>query len=293
MALQHSLGPISGSYKSPRMIITVWDDAGATLDHDDAVDYAATIAPLSIFGSLQDPDPGVTELAGHIYAIDLGYTRPEQQEKDQPPQRETSTLARRMNFQAQSKLIYTCLEPIGVYSPDGDVTDDYSYTKWLVNVQGKGFDQFRTQGLTVEPLPETRTLDYYIPNTDVTDAYCDALEELCGKFNSGPFFDRPQGSVQLVRASLSERSPSDWELSLGFGYRAPQESLSVASDIVIPELRGSWIYWTREREEIYDAGGTTGKILEIRSDIAVVQRVWEEDDFSTLSLPAVTYPEGE
>jgi hypothetical protein len=292
MAMTHAIGPIGGSFKQPSLSVTVWDDAFATLDPDEVVEYAATVIPNSIFGKLPTVDPGIDELAGHIYRVSFDYTPPELEPPDPPPVREQGTLARRMNFQAKSKTIYTCLEPIGVYSADGNVTDQYQFTKWRVNVNSEGVGQLRTLGLTIDPLPETRTLDYYAPNTFISDTYLDTLETLCGKFCSGTFFGRPQGSVQLVRASLYERTPDDWEISLGLGYKAAETNVDVSDEITIPEIRGSWIYWTRDRESPFDAGGDTGVIIDMKPEIAVVQRVWEEADLSGLNLPpTVSYPE--
>ena len=284
MALKHSLGPVGGTVATPRLTVYVWDDAFASISEEDAVLHAATVAPSTIFDKPFDGDPGVQELAGHIYAIEVGYAEESTSSIEAPRAREINTLARRVNFQAQSKFITACLEPKGVFDDSGDVTSSYPRLKWLVNVDFSGLEP-KAYGMTVDPLPETRTLDYYIPNANVSDTYLDTLEGLCGKFNSGAFFGRPQGSVQLVRASLSERSPFDWELSLGFGYKAPQTSLDLDGVVEIPELRGSWIYWTKEKSVVVSG------VIESQIEYAVVQRVWEEGDFGTLSLPTVTYPD--
>lgn len=291
MAFKHSLGPVTGSFKTPRMRVTVWDDAFADVDLEDALDYAATVIPGTIFDKLPETDATVDELAGHIYSFEFSYSPPNLEPPDVAPAREQGTLARRMNFQARSKTIFTCLEPIGVYSADGDVTDQYQYTKWRVNVNAEGVGSLKTIGLTVDPLPETMTLDYYAPNTVITADYLDTLESLCGAFNSETFQDRTQGSLQLVRASLYERSPDDWEISLGFGYRATRENVAISDGVSIPELRGSWIHWEREREVEFDAGGDTGIIIDMQPELTVVQRVWEEEDFGLLNLPEVSFPE--
>jgi hypothetical protein len=291
MAFRHAFGPIAGSYKSPRQTMTVWDDTFAALDEDDVVAYANTIAPASLLTRLLDDDPGIEELAGHIYRFELSFSPIQLQENDPPPQRETGTLARRANFQAQPVFRKVCLEPIGVYSADGNVTSNYPNLKWLVNVRGTGFDQSRVEGQTFDPLPEVFTFDYYAPNLVLSNAYLNTVAALCGKFNSGTFFDFPQGSVQLVRFSASERTPEDWELSFGFGYFPPQTNVQVSDDITIPNLRGSWAYWTQEQEIATDLGGTVGEIIESSTKLAVVQRVWEEADLSGLDLPdTVSYP---
>jgi hypothetical protein len=291
MSLVHSLGPVGGTVNNPRLTVYVWDDAFADISEEDAVIHATNVAPSTIFDKPFEGDAGVQELAGHIYAIEIGYAEEGTGSSVQaPPAREINTLARRMNFQAQSKFIRNCIQPIGVFDADGDSTANYPHTKWLVGLYGSGADQ-RAEGLTIDPLPETRTLDFCIPNADVSDSYLDTLEDLCGKFCSGTFFGRPQGSVQLVRVSLQERNPFDWELSLGFGYKAPQFNVDVSDDIVIPEVRASWHYWTREKDVVYAAGGTIGTIIEREVEFAVVQQVWEEGDFDALALPSVTYPE--
>lgn len=291
MALQAQQGLLTGSVSSPGILVTVWDDSGATLPVATAKDHALTVAPLAMFGFPKTQDPSITQLNKSTYRFTV-YYKPQNLSTPPAPQREEGTLARRVNFQAQPKHVDTCLQPIGVFGKSGEITDKMPNLKWMVNVQPSGKGVQRVLGTTINPLPESRTLDYYLPNLEVNDAYVDALESLCGKFNSEEFFGKPPGSVQLVRASLSERSPSDWELSLGFAYAAPRFDVDLGNDIVLPELRASYSYWTRTTNEVIDLGGTVGKIIESKVLFAVVQRLVEEGDFAALGLPAsVTYPE--
>lgn len=290
MALKYKIGGISGSVNSPSIPITVWDDGFADITAAQAIALASSVAPASIFDALPDADRiSVEEPAGHIIRLSIPYTEADVKPNPGPPPAETGTVARSANFQAQSKTIFHALEPIGAYDLDGDVTDNHPHTKWQIRSVAQDGFFFRSEGMTVDPLPVTRRLDYYVPNYAIGDAYLDDIEEIVGHFNSTTFFGRPQGSVQLVDFSISQRSADDYELSFGFGYKAPRSSFEI-DGITIPELRGSWIYWTREVDEL----NTELAFMERRTDLVVVQRVWEESDFATiLDLPEVTYPTGE
>lgn len=293
MALKHKIGPLTGTTSSPQITITVWDGARVAIDTAEAVAHAVSVAPVTVFGNLQTADPGVEELSDPgVVRVSISYSAPELQPQPSPPPREMGTLARRANCQAKSITRTRCLEPIAVYDDAGEITDDYGQMKWLCGVAGGGAQPHRVAARTFDPYPESRTLDFFAPNTLITDAYLDAIEALVvgGAFNDGDYKGCPQGSLQLVRFSLSERTPNDWELSFGFAKVPPQSAVEIDDDIAIPTLRGSWAYWTYDKE-IYIPDSN---ILRVQTQFVVVQRVWPEADFGVLQLPeSVTYPEGE
>src|SRR5262245_48413040 len=120
MSLTHAIGNVSGSASSSvRLPITVWDDAFADIDEDDAIEHAVQVAPDSILSMLQTDDPAFSRLAGHIVVVEIEYTPPEIQPRDPPPTPETGTMVRRFSFQAQGKRVTTPLEPIGVFDESG------------------------------------------------------------------------------------------------------------------------------------------------------------------------------
>lgn len=287
MSLTHAIGNITGSAStSLRVPIHVWDDAFADVDAGDAVDHALSVAPATVLSMYPTDDPGVTQVAGHIVLVEVEYTPPDIRPRDPPPTPETGTMVRRANFQAQGKHVYCPIEPIAVYAEDlGDVTDNWPNTKWCVNAPLNGFDASKNLGLTVDPLPEVFALDFYAPNTAITKSYLDTVADLCGKgaFNDATWNDYPQGSLQIVRFSLAERTPDDWEVSFGFGYAPPRTNVQVGPGIILPTMRGSWIHWERYYEQFDDESN----ILELVPYVSFVQRVWDEEDFDLLDLPAM------
>lgn len=264
----------------------MWDDGFAQIETAEAVAYAIEVAPPTVLGMLPvSDDIGVEEIARHIVKVTVEYTPADIKPLDPPPNPEMGTLVRRASFQAKGKFLFNPIEPIAAYDPSGDVTADWLDTLWSINAKLNGFAASLVGGMQVEPLAEVFSLDYYAPNTVITKAYLDTIAEFCsvGAFNDEDWNGYPQGSLQLVRFSLTERTPDDWDLSFGFGYKAPETNIAIG-DVVIPELRGSWIYWTRTREEYNDESN----IMHVYTYLAFVQRVWEERDFNLLDLPAMT-----
>lgn len=283
MALKHSLGNVGGSFDAPSMTVAVWDSAFADVSEGDAVERATLAAPDEILGVPQGINPGVNQVAGHIYLITVNYEAYDSKPPDPPPAGEFS-VDYRMNFQAQPKYVYSALACIGIYDTDGLVS---GRTRRKVNVQKVGGIN-RVVGMQIDPLPESHTLDVVIPNADVDSAYRKTVSRLQGRFNDGPFMGYQAGEVQLVRFNASKRNADDWNFSYGFGAQEEQtnvifdgvDSSDAYDTITVPSMFPHSIAWSVDMD-VLDAGtGITEKLAEF----VVVQRVWELDDFDDLGL---------
>lgn len=283
MALKTAIGPIGGSVSAPRITVTVWDDAFATVDEDAAVAAAAIAVPSTIFAALPDDDPDVDELAGHAYAITFNYSPAELTPPDPPPVGEL-TIDYRMSYQAQPKYVYEAPECLGIYDTDGLVVGK---SRLKVNVRKVGGVN-RVIGMQVDPLPEVHSLDVVIPDTDVTASYREGVAALCGKFNDDTFMDYPAGTLQLVRFNAQKRTNDDWNLSFGFG--AGEERTNVPFDgndntgtyaiITVASIPAYAITWTVDRDVPISGTNEVEKL----ADFVVVQRAWDLGDFDALGL---------
>jgi hypothetical protein len=284
MAVKTALGRVSGDLTSLHLGITVWDDAGATVDYLDALNAALGVAPATLFGLFPSGSPTVQERSDSIYLFEIVYESLEKQQSDPPPQPETGTLTRSASASAKGKVLKHFLEPIGVWGADGLVEGGLVHSRWAVKIThdpGAYYSDIAEQEF--QPYAETRSLEYYAPDAEITDEYLDAVEDLVnrGCFNNAEFFGKPAGTVQIVRFNCNQRSDTDKTLSFGFAYQPIREDVQVSSDIVIPELCASWYYWTAN-QVLFDS---TAHICEVVPKYAIVGRVWEEEDFSVLNLP--------
>jgi len=286
MALKTKRGRAGGSAESPQLDIVVYDDADAAIDYATALNAAIDAAPISLMGIPIGSVQNVEEFSDSKYRFTVGYSAlptPSTLSRPEPP--EINTVLRTANYNAKSKKLFNFLEPIGVYGPTGDVTADYSQTKWKIDSQAAdAFSYAISPGTMFDPLPETDTLAFFAPNDFVDDAYFNSIRSIMGHFNNALWRDCTQGSSQLVRFSANPRSAEDWELSFGFGYQEEQSTIDIGGDITIPTLRGSWYYWVRDSLELNNTA--TPPILERFPDLAFVGRVWPESDFNILDIPA-------
>lgn len=208
-----------------------------------------------------------------------------------PEEPETSTLVRSANFNAKEKELSRFIEPVGVFkysdtNPAGtDVTESKKRTKWKIDAAMRfGTMAGNSRPRKFEPLAESRTLTYYVPNVSVTDTYFDTIEDLVtnGAFNAGSYRGRPEGTLQLVSFSAGERSADDWEFQFGFGYKAKETNVVINGGLQIPTLRPCDHYWTME-DTIWDEDNPEGEVYD---KYVVVGRVWHLADFSVLGLPS-------
>lgn len=285
MAIKTKVGYQTGSDGNPQVAVTVWRDDYAVLSRSDAFAAATNAIDSTIDGIPVQGFSSADEVADHAWQFVANYsTTPPGSNLSRPPDpQQTNTTQRSANFTAKSKKLFNFIEPIGVYQDGGDFTDFWPHTKWKIDSFETGNFRFISEGTHFDPYPETRTITY-TPELDlVTEEYLDAIEDIVsrGCFNDAEWRGRPQGSVQAVRFSAIQRNPDDWEFSFGFAYVPPRENVSVNGVITIPQMRGSWYYWTRD-ELFWDQDAN---IIENVAWLAVVGRVWDEDDFDTLELP--------
>lgn len=280
MAVKIKFGLISGDSESLDIDATVWEENGLTLDFDDAIAAVMLNAPADIYGLVPTGDTKIKERSRSVITFSIPYGQPTVRKPPEPP--EEGTLVRRAACSAKSKELWNYILPIGVYDNAGDATEAWGDVKWAVDLSVDERGYYNGQKASFDPLTESRTLDYYAPNSFISEAYLDVVEDIVsrGCFNSAPFAGKPIGSVQLVRFSLSERSPDDWELSFGFGYQRPRVNTQVG-DIVVPHVRACDYLWTLFKQEHEEGQNHVG----IKPRACFVGQVWELADFSLLQLP--------
>lgn len=263
MATKYKFGLVNGSRDRINLPVTVWDDAFGTLDRDAALAVVEANAPATLLGCEITDDISVTERSKSAIAFSVSYARPAKNQ-----------ILRRATMATRSKKIHHFIAAVGVFDSTGEVTSTNRELKWKLDRQGRGEEFNSGKPLAIDPLNETRAIDFDVTADLVTDAYLDAVEDLVsrGCFNSARTYDKPANTLQLVRFTATERDDNNWELSYGFGYQPVQTNISVDSDIVIPTLRGIDYYWLVEKE-VYDDGDIQPKVTK-----AVVGQVWPTGD---------------
>jgi hypothetical protein len=284
MAIRTKIGRLDGSLDGVQLSVKAWDDAGASLNEGAALTAASAAVPASLFGGLYPTGSiSVKQESRSAYDFRFTYQPPEQQEPDPPEPPPTGSVVRRANCSTKSKTLPRYIAPVGVFTASGNQTAYYVDQKWSPKKPGPDSEQGQHGDVTVEPLQETRTLDYYIPAVDLTEAYVAGIEELveAGAFNNATFFGYPIATVQIVRFGLQERSANDWELSLGFGRRPVKTNVAVAEGIVIPTLRACDHFYVVERS-VFPSGSD---VVQQRAVAVVVGQAWPLMTFSVLDLP--------
>lgn len=132
----------------------------------------------------------------------------------------------------------------------------------------------------LNPLAESRSMDYFVPIALVTDNYLNAIESLVvrGAFNDDTYLGKVAGTLQLVRFDAYEHTASEWKLSFGFGYLPYQTSVYIDTNIILPTVRGCDYFYTVHRPVF----GTNAKILQPKVMAAVIGRAWDLADFDGL-----------
>ena len=287
MALVTKFGKSSGSANSPQLDITIFDDGGAAIDRTTALNEAINNAPSTLYGQPVSGVASIEEFSEYAYKFVISYASPAAPGGsllNPPTPPDTGTVVRQGSGTAAGVRLARFLEAGVVYdvqsAPAADVTTNFPKLAWHINAFLKPGVGYIPQETDFEPLPENRSLDYYIPNADLTDAYIDDIEEILGHFNSATIFGRPAGTVQLVRYSITNRNDDDWELSLGFGFQAVK-TVTIASGITV-SVPATHYVWERQYQ-LYD---DTQNVIEANPWLAIVGRVWPESDLETiLDLP--------
>lgn len=287
MAILTQYGKLSGTFESPLLPVTVWDDGGADLALADAILAAQEAAPSNFLGWPQHSDPGFDQLNNHAYVVNIPYRPRATTPVTAPPVGEI-TVDYRMSFQAQSKYVYNALECLGIYDTAGLLA---GVERLKVNVQTAAGVR-RLIGMQVDPLPEVHSLAVVVPNAVVTADYRASLDRLAYCFNDATFMGYAAGTVQLVRFDISKRTDDDWQLSFGFGRQDVQTNVQFDGNndaglyavIEVPEIPPYAIHWTVDRDVVADWEGTVERL----ADFVVVQRVWEFGNFLDLGLGSLS-----
>ena len=286
MTVRYKYGYSTGSGSSPQLDCTVWDDAGTAIDRTTAFNTAVNNAPATLYGQPINGVGSIEELSQSQYKFSISYASPSAGSSlvnSSPTPPETGTLVRRGQGEAKTVRLKKFLSAGKVYNIEGaatDITTDMPYLKWEIDsflIPNVGY---LPQLHDFDPYPETRTLDYYVPNATLTDAYLDDLEEILGHFNSATLFGRAIDTVQFVRYSVTQRNDDDFELSLGFAL-VPTKTVSL-TDAASITVKGTEYYWERQYIK-YD-----GSLNEIEWNPWQVIRgvVWPSSDLATvLDLP--------
>jgi hypothetical protein len=280
MALKYRVGLISGSRQQFQLPMTVFSTTRTALNYEDAILFAEQNAPGVLAGNKKTDDISITEKAASAITFLFTYKQPAQDE-----------LRRRASSSTKPKKLFSFLAPIGVYklNASGLVTEDVSAEnesiKWKPDRTSTASEFKGAKGVMVDPLAESRTLDFFTNASVVTNAYLDTIEDMVvrGVFNQSPIFTKPAFTLQIVRFSATERDDDDWELSFGFGYQPVREDVEVGDGIKIPKLRGC-DYWYPIEKDIF-----ADDVIQPKVDRVVLGQVWEADDFITkLNLPSIT-----
>ena len=273
MALKEKMAFVSGSRNELQLQITVSDDAGAALDRDAALAAALATVPATILGCnlADEKNPSIVEQSANAIKFQMVYKRPAQNE-----------LRRTANIVTRSKKIFHFLSSGNVYGAGGtSLTSTNASLAWKTDRQGKTEEFNSGKALSIEPLQESRTLEYLTTRSFLSDTYLDSMEDLVsrGCFNSDTFFGKAPGTVQIVRFTATERDDDDWEVSYGFGHQTAQTSVDVGDGVQIPTLNPYEYYWCVEKE-VYDDGDIQPKVIK-----AVVGQVWPQASFTPINLP--------
>lgn len=284
MTLLSRLGRVNGTLESLELELTVWDDARAFVSYDDALTKAKSDRPATILGmTASDTKPQIKERGRYAYTFGMVYESDLVLINGLPTPTPTDGVTREAATIAKSVKRTDFLASVGVYGPDGEnVTSDYPGLKLKVDVSGQDSHYHRSAGVTFDPLPETHVKKLYPRNALVTATWLKSIEDIVarGCFNDASYDGYPQGSLQLVRFNAQPRNTKDWEFIFGFGHKPPQTSVDVGNTVVIPELRGNYYYYTRD-QITWDE---TKKILQPKTKVAIVGKVWEEENFPLLAI---------
>lgn len=286
MTLVSQAGKPVGSLESLTWPVTIWDDAGASVTFEDALDFALAEMPGTVLTAVIDKynRHPAEQLSDSAWRFNVVYRPANIIGVDPPEQPAEGTIRRRMQFVAKPETLWNFREPIAVLDSSGDVTTDFPNQKWKIDLSGAGlpFGRVQSHGHEFQPLSENITDDIYLPNATVTESYRKAVAALRGTFNDDVFEGYPAKSLQLVRAEINPRSGTDWELTFGYAYQEPLTSVDIGGGIVIPELNACDYYWTIDRTT-YDAGS---RIVEVSPRYCFVGRWGQLGDFSVLGYPS-------
>jgi len=107
MTLTYAIGLVSGSRDQLSLPITVWDDAYATLERDEALAYCESVAPIEVLDCKVTSDISISEESRAIIKFAVTYKRT------------TNITLRHASITAKSKKLYHFLSAGKVYEGTG------------------------------------------------------------------------------------------------------------------------------------------------------------------------------
>ncbi len=268
-------------------MITVYDDAGATISAAAALTKAQAEAPTDFFGINQDVVPDVRRIAPHAFEVRINYRFRQLTTLKRPVPGETSTV-RYISppCYTKPKVMHKFLAAATVYGAGStNVSANFPELQWGIDLPSGPQFLVQTPGHTFEPEAISDAYHYYVPNASVTRSYIYTVREMVhnGAWNNAAFMGCAAGTVQIVSFSAQERSPNDWDLEFGFGYRPKLTSVQVAPDITLPEVYGYQYWYERFKILPITVGGQIVQTIQSTEHV-IIGQVWPTDDFSKLSL---------
>jgi hypothetical protein len=174
--------------------------------------------------------------------------------------------------------ITNSLETVGCYGdPDEDfITDHLGVIGW---------DGQAVQGIDITVPVYRFTEVHYLPVVYVTESYKRDLFWLTGRVNSVGFRGFAVGEVLFLRASGSQRSSEDWEISFQFAASPNATDLKVGNITGIHK-RGWEYMWTQFKTAAgrdKDSGEETGDLIP-KPKAVFIEQVYRYGDFSKLGI---------
>ena len=112
----------------------------------------------------------------------------------------------------------------------------------------------------------------------VTTAYIAILRKMTGKTNNGAWQGYAQGEVLFLGAEGSKRGDGDWDIT--FNFAAGENVTGQTIGDITGIAKKAWEYlWIRFK----DVEDTTAKAMVKQPQAVYVEKVYDEDDFSTLT----------
>ena len=123
------------------------------------------------------------------------------------------------------------------------------------------------------------TETHYIDDSNVDDAYKNALADLTGCVNAAEFRGRAAGEVLFLGATGAKRGRGDWEIT--FRFAASPNATGIAIGDITGIAKNGWDYLWVLYEEQEDS---TAKALVKYPKAVYVEEVYPEGDFDALEI---------
>ena len=163
------------------------------------------------------------------------------------------------------------LSTIGNYAPSGATAPNFKGAIGVTKDSIEGVD------ITV-PVYQFSITHVFAPDA-VTTTYMGILFNLTGKTNNAPFMGLDTGECLFLGPSGGKRGDGNWEITFKFAG-SPNKTTLTVGDITIPAKKGWEYLWVRYE----DKEDANAKVLVKHPVSAHVEKVYDEGDFSTLSI---------